>query len=201
MPGINSNVKYILCVFIFCSLSVSTGSSNLVEDDVPLSKLSQTAGAPTMKFLYCYSCGYKKMYDQYVDLINQKYPYILVDGANYDPPGMNMFLARVLGGLKMLIILCILGGVNIFEYINQPRPSWWAWCTENKLYACMMLFFLCNIVEGQLIQSGAFEIILNDVPVWSKLETGRIPQPAELFQIIDSHMQFDTKLELNNFAK
>lgn len=67
----------------------------------------------------------------------------------------------------------------------------------------MMLFFLCNIVEGQLIQSGAFEISLNDVPVWSKLETGRIPQPAELFQIIDSHMQFtDSKVEFNNgFAK
>lgn len=30
---------------------------------------------------------------------------------------------------------------------------------------------------------------ITDVPVWSKLETGRIPQPQELFQIIDNHMQ------------
>lgn len=71
------------------------------------------------------------------------------------------------GALKMIIILCILCGINIFEYINQPRPSWWIWCTENKLYACMMLFFLSNLIEGQLMQSGAFEITLNDVPVWS----------------------------------
>lgn len=71
------------------------------------------------------------------------------------------------------------------------------------MYSCLMIFFLSNIIEGQLIQSGAFEISLNDVPVWSKLETGRIPQPAELFQIIDNHMQFsDRKFELNNgFAK
>lgn len=103
----------------------------------------------------------------------------------------------------MLIIMCILSGINVFEYINQPRPSWWAWCTENKLYASMMLFFLSNLIEGQLIQSGAFEISLNDVPVWSKLETGRIPQPPELFQIIDSHMQFDNRVELETggFAK
>lgn len=40
---------------------------------------------------------------------------------------------------------------------------------------------------------GAFEITFNDVPVWSKLETGRIPQPPELFSIIDSHMQFQEK--------
>lgn len=30
-----------------------------------------------------------------------------------------------------------------------------------------------------------------DVPVWSKLETGRIPQPPELFQIIDNHVRFN----------
>lgn len=67
----------------------------------------------------------------------------------------------------------------------------------------MMLFFLCNIIESQLIQSGAFEISLNDIPVWSKLETGRIPQPAELFQIIDSQMKFtDHTIDFNNgFAK
>lgn len=54
----------------------------------------------------------------------------------------------------------------------------------------MMLFFLCNALEGLLVSTGAFEISFNDVPVWSKLETGRIPQPSELFQIIDNHLQF-----------
>lgn len=54
----------------------------------------------------------------------------------------------------------------------------------------------------QLISSGAFEISLNDVPVWSKLETGRIPAPQELFQIIDSHLQFSDKIEQNpDFVK
>lgn len=30
---------------------------------------------------------------------------------------------------------------------------------------------------------------ISDVPVWSKLVTGRVPQPPELFQIIDNHLQ------------
>jgi hypothetical protein len=30
-----------------------------------------------------------------------------------------------------------------------------------------------------------------DMPVWSKLETGRIPQPPELFKIIENHMHFE----------
>lgn len=33
----------------------------------------------------------------------------------------------------------------------------------------------------------------SDMPVWSKLETGRIPQPSELFQIIDSQLGFGKK--------
>lgn len=77
-----------------------------------------------------------------------------------------------------------------------------------------MIFFIFNAIEGQLISSGAFEIHFNgkqcfilalsyfifscaeklmfnnisDVPIWSKLETGRIPQPLELFQIIDTQL-------------
>lgn len=52
----------------------------------------------------------------------------------------------------------------------------------------MMVFFLGNMIEAQLISSGAFEISFNDVPIWSKLSTGRIPAPQELFQIIDSQI-------------
>lgn len=90
----------------------------------------------------------------------------------------------------MILIVCILSNTQIFGMINRGAPSWWTWCMENKLYACMMLFFLSNTIEGQLVSSGAFEISLNDIPVWSKLESGRIPHPPELFLIIDNALNF-----------
>lgn len=34
--------------------------------------------------------------------------------------------------------------------------------------------------------------LFSDIPVWSKLQTGRIPQPVELFQIIDNYLMFDS---------
>jgi thioredoxin reductase-like selenoprotein T len=37
---------------------------------------------------------------------------------------------------------------------------------ENKMYACMMLFFVCNAVESQLVSTGAFEISVDNMPVW-----------------------------------
>lgn len=67
----------------------------------------------------------------------------------------------VQGAVKMLLIICILGSVNIFNFLGLQEPSWWTWCTRNKLYSCIMVFFVCNAVEGQLLSTGAFEISMN----------------------------------------
>lgn len=73
----------------------------------------------------------------------------------------------------------------------------------------MMTFFLSNTIESQLLASGAFEIYFNgkialsvfacrllmtllpkDVPIWSKLATGRVPSAQELFTMIDNQNKF-----------
>lgn len=125
-------------------------------------------------------------------MLSKKYPEMVVEGGNYPPGGANAWLARLLTVGKMLLILAIVSGTDIGRYLGGDRvtPAWWSWCISNKIYACVMIFLLCNMLEGQLVSTGAFEISFNDVPVWSKLETGRIPQPPELFQIIDNHLQF-----------
>jgi selT/selW/selH-like putative selenoprotein len=130
------------------------------------------------------------VFEQYAAILHQKYPEISVEGDMYPPPDYKVLLARAMGAVKMLLIICILGSVNIFNFLGLQEPSWWTWCTRNKLYSCIMIFFVCNAVEGQLLSTGAFEISMNDIPLWSKLETGRIPQPPELFKIIENHMQF-----------
>lgn len=43
-----------------------------------------------------YSCGYRKVFEDYAGIIQQKYPEISVIGANYDPPGFNMYLSRLI---------------------------------------------------------------------------------------------------------
>lgn len=109
-------------------------------------------------------------------------------GGHYDPPGLNIYVSRIIMAAKLLFIITIVSSFDIWGAVGIVPPSWWTWCTSNKVYASMMVFFLGNMVEAQLISSGAFEISFNDVPIWSKLQTGRIPAPAELFQIIDSQL-------------
>ncbi|XP_020283178.1 selT-like protein [Pseudomyrmex gracilis] len=159
------------------------------SDEVPLTKIGAKTG-PILRFSYCYSCGYRKAFEQYVNILKEKYPELQVEGENFDPPGYNMYIAKVLGTLKIVVLILIVSGVNIGLPLNLTPI--WQWCINNRFYSCVLIFFTCNAIEAQLISSGAFEIHFNDVPVWSKLETGRIPQPLELFQIIDFHldMQF-----------
>lgn len=39
------------------------------------------------KTISSYSCGYRKAFEEYSNIIFEKYPDIRVQGSNYDPPG------------------------------------------------------------------------------------------------------------------
>lgn len=51
------------------------------------------------------------------------------------------------------------------------------------------ILFLLYFILGSLMSTGAFEIYLGDEQIWSKLESGRVPSPSELVQIIDQQME------------
>ena len=129
-------------------------------------------------------------------MLQQKYPQLAISGDNYPPPSWRLQLSQIIGLAKMAVILCVVSGFNPFPIVaglpDEQTPQWFKWLLENKLYACLMIFFLCNAVETHLVSTGAFEISLDEMPVWSKIESGRIPQPPELFQIIDNHFKLNT---------
>ena len=50
---------------------------------------------------------------------------------------------------------------------------------ENRMQ-CFALFMLSNSVAASFMQTGAFEVELDGKPIFSKLETGRMPQVREL---------------------
>jgi len=113
----------------------------------------------------------------------------VVRGMNYPPPPIRAYAAQALSFLKLALIVCIAVGQNPFLWLNMTTPNVFYWAMNNKIFACMMLFFIGNAVEGQLVSTGAFEVSFNDVPVWSKLETGRIPSGPEMFEIIENNMR------------
>ncbi|CAH1733312.1 thioredoxin reductase-like selenoprotein T homolog CG3887 [Aphis gossypii] len=193
MAAFSTAFAVVICSFaLFGSTFVSSDSGGSPSKSVHLGGGKGPIEGQTLKFLYCYSCGYQKAFDQYSNILSEKYPHLRIEGANYDPSMAHLLAAKILSLAKMVIIIAIGSGINLFEYIGKQQPNWWIWCTSNKIYACLVVFFGSNMFEGMLISTGAFELYLNDIPVWSKLETGRIPQPAELIQIIDNYLLFES---------
>jgi len=119
----------------------------------------------------------------------------MIEGDNYPPTTWKWQLAQFFSYAKMALIISIVASINPFNYIEMETPPIVAWAIENKLYSCMMIFFISNAVETQLVSTGAFEITVDNMPVWSKIESGRIPQPPELFQIIDTHLKMNSGSE------
>ena len=124
------------------------------------------------------------MFEQFVQLVRTHYPYMEVVGDNYPPTPTKALIARIISMLKMAILVCLIFGQNPFPLLNIPTPAVYSWALQNKMYACLMIFFFSNSIESYLISTGAFEISVNDVPLWSKLETGRLPSASEFIQML-----------------
>lgn len=99
---------------------------------------------------FSYSCGYKKAYDEYENIILDKYPDIVVRGGNYDAPGFNMYFSKIILIAKFLLIFLVMSSFDIFGFFGMEPPSYYRWCLENKLFACMMAFFFGNMLEAQV---------------------------------------------------
>lgn len=115
-----------------------------------------------------------------------------VEGENFPPPALYRHSASLLSVLKLLAIGAVLSGTDPFPFLGVATPGVWHWARGNKVYACLMIFFLSNLVESQLMSTGAFEVFYSDVPVWSKLQSGRPPSLPELMQALDNHIHMAT---------
>ncbi|KAL8580904.1 hypothetical protein ACOMHN_039604 [Nucella lapillus] len=156
-----------LCVLLlFLILSSFTVCGK--QKDIKAPKLA-TFAAPTLK---------------YANTLRQRFPDLLVEGDNFPPPPWRAMAAQALGVAKLVLIGLVVAGFNPFTHLNLPTPGAYSWAIENKIYACLMVFFISNAAEGQLISTGAFEIFYNDVPIWSKLEKGRVPSPQEMVRLV-----------------
>jgi len=156
---------------------------------------------PHLDFLYCFSCGYKQAFEEFSKIINDRFPPIVVNGHNFAPSYNCALTATVVIYFKIALMALILFGVNPFGYIGINTPGVFNWLLSNKLYGCVMLFFVGNAIETYLISTGAFEISYNGLPIWSKLDVGRLPSPQELIQIIDSHNRLSSSFHSSLASK
>uniref|UniRef100_A0A3B3YDJ2 Selenoprotein T n=1 Tax=Poecilia mexicana TaxID=48701 RepID=A0A3B3YDJ2_9TELE len=179
-------LRFSLLVLGVFSLCCSTAG-----DSSGIKKMKmQFATGPLLKFQII--SGYKRVFEEYTQALYQRYPDIRIEGENYLPIPI-YHVASFLSMFKLLVIGLIIIGRDPFALVGVQAPGIWEWGQQNKIYACMMVFFFSNMIENQLMSTGAFEITLN-VPVWSKLESGHLPSMQQLVQILDNEMKMNVHM-------
>ncbi|EFP00623.1 hypothetical protein CRE_04376 [Caenorhabditis remanei] len=141
-------------------------------------------GMPTVKILYCVSCGYRKAFDQFSEFAREKYPDISIEGDNFSPVYWKSQLVTVIGILKVVLSVIIMSGSNPFESLGFGYPGFLQYAHSNKLASGFLIYLLVNMLESNLSATGAFEIYVGGVQVWSKIETGRVPSQEEFLEIL-----------------
>ena len=76
----------------------------------------------------------------------------------------------------MLFILFLLGGDYFFSFTGIAEPAFYKdTLKENRIALVFLSVFVANAVINSMSSTGAFEILVDGVEVWSKLKTGQAP--------------------------
>jgi len=82
--------------------------------------------------------------------------------------------------LAQLLQMIFFGGLAISLIGRSLLPEPASKFLEANQLPVLGACFLCNILAGNLLNSGAFEVTYDDQFVWSKIGAGRFPEMDEL---------------------
>lgn len=132
-----------------------------IKKEIPSTRLNAIPTGNTLTIRYCYSCGYKKAFEEYSKALLAQNAGFVVNGENYQPTGARLYLAQFISLGKFAFMVIVLTGFWPALLDQLIAASIKAWIFNHKLYACLMAFFLSNTLESSLLASGAFEIFYN----------------------------------------
>jgi len=104
-----------------------------------------------------------------------------ISGGHYPPPGWVVNMLHVSSYLQVVVLLLVCFGDGIWNFLPvNSHPSWYIVCKENKIQTFVFVFFIVPMILQSLLRTGAFEIILDDEIIFSKLSLGIFPSGDEL---------------------
>lgn len=157
-------------------------------------------GIPTVKIQYCHSCGYRQAFDEVAKMLKASYPGMLVEGELHQPNWLRSQIVNLLFLSKIAALIMIYMDINPFTYLQMETPRIWTHITQSKVSSSLIILFIANSIESSMMSTGAFEIFYNDMPLWSKIETGRMPTGPELLQAVGREYNLAENTMKSKFA-
>ena len=119
------------------------------------------------------------------NIMKRNFKNVIVNGEEYPLTSLRKTLSYSIIGFQFLIF-------SLLILINVIKPILTSiipnniidWIGENKLRTFFLTFVLGNFIQNQIYNTGAFEIFYNGQQIWSKLDTGDVPNINDLIQML-----------------
>mmetsp|Transcript_41868 Transcript_41868/g.61470 ORF Transcript_41868/g.61470 Transcript_41868/m.61470 type:complete len:141 (+) Transcript_41868:301-723(+) len=116
--------------------------------------------------------------------LEENYPESLgnIHGENFPPPPYTSLISNLLSMVQMFAMAAAFLGDGIWSFVPfvSGPPSWFKTAKENSVMTMMFIFLIVPTFVNSLIISGAFEIELDGVLVYSKIQTGKMPSGMDI---------------------
>jgi len=159
-------------------------------DDVPTTTTQQATprGASAVHDVLVQICtqwGMQGTYLQLKQFLESQYPELTnhIRVETYPIPPAAQLLQQALAMFQLFVMAALLMGESIFSYIpffGGRVPDWYYSMKQNPAMVIIGLFLMAPTIIQSYIQTNAFEIILDGNLVFSRLETGRMPNGEDI---------------------
>jgi len=116
--------------------------------------------------------------------LQARFPEVEVVGSVYPPGPLKSAVAQLCSLIFMLGLFVMLAGKTIGQALNiQPLTELATKMNSNQMQS-FMIIFVANVIGGQMLATGAFEVYTEDDLIFSKLQSGALPQLDQLVAAI-----------------
>jgi len=129
----------------------------------------------------------QRNYLQVKQFLEQNFPELEgnISGGNRPPPQFVTVLLNIISVVQLFALACVIIGDSIWyriPFINGP-PSWYKNAKEYPMQTLLFLFLFIPSIVNSFAVSGAFEIMLDENVVFSRLATNSFPNGQQLMDI------------------
>jgi len=109
-------------------------------------------------------------------------------GDNYPVPEWTSYVSSVISALQIFAMLLVLMGDSLWTYIPgfQRPPEFYHKMKENPALTFIVVFLVIPTYVQSFANTGAFEVYVDEKLIFSKLETGRMPNVPEIVRALEN---------------
>ncbi|KRX01336.1 Thioredoxin-like fold [Pseudocohnilembus persalinus] len=140
----------------------------------------------TLHIQLCTASPYKSQekFNELKQALEDEIQFIDISTSEYPVPEWKAIIGKLCSYSFYAVLLFSLFGDKIFGQLGMAYPGWYILFKEKKMVFSMGAVFLSNFLSGYILQTGAFEMIVNDDLIYSNLGKNGVPDIYTIVNLV-----------------